>query len=441
MEWSEQKVSFYIRRLLLARMRILVRNGFYGLLLMHMDFALDTDCKTAATDGQKIYFSPDFLDRLRDMELDFVLMHEVLHAALCHVWRRGSRNPDTFNIACDIVVNSNLLLAANMNRNAITLHDYGEAMHLTPDGQEGYQYTAEQVYAMLPHASSTANACERSDSAAACDLADGEEADSAASDYVPGRAHHKRRSSPSSSSPSWDDHSYWHPQEDDSSLQDVWTKCILDACETIRQQDPTMQRGLLPQFAQRVYEAYRNPQVDWRKLLQEFIQEETVDYSFMPPDRRFDESPFFLPDYNDKDETVKDILFMIDTSGSVSDAMISVAYSEIQSAIEQWNGKLRGWLGFFEAEVIPPRPFSEIAELRRIRPNGGGGTDFHAVFAYVRRHMQDPPPVCIVLLTDGLAPFPKESLAMGIPVLWLLQNKTVTPPWGRIIRLPDATAF
>ena len=161
----------------------------------------------------------------------------------------------------------------------------------------------------------------------------------------------------------------------------------------------------------------------------------------MPPDRRFDESPFFLPDYNDKDETVKDILFMIDTSGSVSDAMISVAYSEIQSAIEQWNGKLRGWLGFFEAEVIPPRPFSEIAELRRIRPNGGGGTDFHAVFAYVRQHMQDPPPVCIVLLTDGLAPFPKESLAMGIPVLWLLQNKTVTPPWGRIIRLPDATAF
>ena len=54
MEWSEQKVSFYIRRLLLARMRILVRNGFYGLLLMHMDFVLDTDCKTAATDGQKI---------------------------------------------------------------------------------------------------------------------------------------------------------------------------------------------------------------------------------------------------------------------------------------------------------------------------------------------------------------------------------------------------
>ena len=49
------------RRILLSRMRILMNHGFYGLLLMHMRFALDPSIDTAATDGMKIYFSPDFM--------------------------------------------------------------------------------------------------------------------------------------------------------------------------------------------------------------------------------------------------------------------------------------------------------------------------------------------------------------------------------------------
>ena len=36
--------------------------------------------------------------------------------------------------------------------------------------------------------------------------------------------------------------------------------------------------------------------------MNDFIQEEVVDYSFTPPDRRFDDSPFFLPDFNGKED-------------------------------------------------------------------------------------------------------------------------------------------
>lgn len=85
---------------------------------------------------------------------------------------------------------------------------------------------------------------------------------------------------------------------------------------------------------------------DWRTILNNFIQEEIVDYSFAPPDRRFNESPFFLPEFNYREEVVEDILFMIDTSGSISDKMLSVAYSEVRSAIDQFDGRFKGWLGF-----------------------------------------------------------------------------------------------
>ena len=190
-------------------------------------------------------------------------------------------------------------------------------------------------------------------------------------------------------------------------------------------------------FAQRLLEKLMKPQTDWRSILNEFIQEEINDYSFSPPDRRFQDSPFFLPDFNEKGETdeVEDILFMIDTSGSISDKMMTVAYSEVKGAIDQFNGKLRGWLGFFDAAIIEPKPFSSLEEFIVIKPAGDGGTDFQIIFEYVDQHMQENPPARIIILTDGYAPFPKEELANGIPVLWLINNEQVAPPWGKVARI------
>jgi len=150
MALSEEKIKKYIQRLLLSRMRILCNHGFYGLLLMHMVYSIDENLDTACTDGMRIAFGPDFLDSLTDSELDFVMMHEILHVVLQHCLREDNREHEEFNIACDIVVNSNILLENNMSRNSITLKKYGESMHIAPDGKEGYEYTAEQVYNMLP---------------------------------------------------------------------------------------------------------------------------------------------------------------------------------------------------------------------------------------------------------------------------------------------------
>ena len=160
-----------------------------------------------------------------------------------------------------------------------------------------------------------------------------------------------------------------------------------------------------------------------------------MDYSFTSPDRRYDESPFFLPDFNEKDDLVQDILFMINTSGSMSDDMITAAYSEVKGAIDQFDGKLKGWLGFFDAAIIEPKPFISIEEFKIIKPVGGGGTDFHIIFKYVHSHMRDNLPASIIILTDGFAPFPKEKLSMGIPVLWLLNNEGVNPSWGKVARI------
>lgn len=393
---SDETMQVYIQRLLLSRMRLLCNHGFFGLLLMHMKYGIDENTETAYTDGERIVFGVDFLNDLSDSELDFVMMHEIMHVVLQHCFRGADSDYENFNIACDIVVNSNILLENNMLHSSITLNKYGESMHLTPDGQEGYNYTAEQVYGMIV---SDCGTRKKGANARICD-----------------------------------DHSKWGEGTNADMLKDAWTKRIKDSAEAIKIRDPSNSCGMLPLLAQRVLENLEKPQTDWRTTLNEFIQQDIVDYSFFPPDRRFDDGDFFLPDFNEKEERVRDILFMIDTSGSMTDKMLTAAFSEIKGAIDQFNGKLNGMLGFFDAEVTDPKPFESEDELRLIRPVGGGGTDFGAVFKYVRNRMEVPP-IGIVVLTDGYAPFPAREASMGIPTLWLINNDEVNPPWGKVARI------
>lgn len=429
---SNDKKREYIHRLMMSRTRLLVNQGFYGLLLMHMIYSVDENCETAATDGCRIFFGPGFLDRLSDKELDFVMMHEILHVVLQHCIRQGERDNEEFNIACDIVVNSNILFSNNGNKDSITLDKYGESMHIAPNGKEGYEYTAEEVYEMLPHRAKSSRKTGVSKCGSVFHDDNNKKTQKAGSAL--GRALQKQAGKTNASA-RWDDHSRWGMVEEDDFIRDVWVKRFEDACEAISISKASNQRGVLPLFAERLLKESHKPQTDWRVILNDFVQEEVVDYSFSPPDKRFDDTPFFLPDYNDKDDLVEDILFMVDTSGSMSDDMIGAAYSEVRDAIDQFNGKLRGWLGFFDAAIIEPKPFSSVEEFEIIRPAGGGGTDFQIIFEYVHKHMRDKLPASIIILTDGFAPFPKEKLSMGIPVLWLLNNDEVNPPWGKTARI------
>jgi len=399
MELSDSAVREYTKRLLLSRLRLLTTNGFFGLLLMHARFGLDENCETAYTDGKAIRFSPAFLDDLSDQELDFVLMHEVMHMALKHCFRGQKYEQLRFNIACDIVVNSNILLSAGMDKNSITLKKYGESMHLAPDGKEGYEYTAEQVYEMLPS--------------------------------IPGKPKTGKGKG------LWDDHSKWEEMDDEEreQVEQEWDHLLQTACEAISIRDATKVSGGGPLMAKRLLKLLQSRQIDWRTVLQEFLQEEINDYSFSPPDRRFGDNDFFLPDYNEKEEIPGKVWFVVDTSGSVSDAAIDAAYGEITSAIEQFGGKLDGMLSFMESYVTDPIAFNNVTQLQAIKPVGGGGTNFFDIFRYLQKNMTEDLPGYIVIITDGYDAFPPQKEAMDVPVLWLINNDEVTPPWGKVARI------
>ena len=95
-----------------SMMRIRQKSAFFSVLASYLkpvQVPEDDDIQTAATDGLRLYLNPKFWLGLTDKERDFVLVHEVLHAALGHCWRVGGRQRFKWNVAADYVITSFLV--------------------------------------------------------------------------------------------------------------------------------------------------------------------------------------------------------------------------------------------------------------------------------------------------------------------------------------------
>ena len=435
MNITNELIERLTKKIYLSKLRLLSHHGFFGSLLIGMNFMLVTDeelfknSSGAATDGKTIYFKPEQLEAYSNEELDIIIMHELLHIALKHVYRGRGFNKERYNRACDIVVNSNIRHCLGLADNEPLLVQGIPAEHKTPTGQEGKLFSAEEVYEMLEDGEMMGSKPSRrpnsSDSGSSKKQNDNNDK---------GQSSNKPQNNPIDSHDAWD-----QAGELDDYEEDLLDQRILKAYEIANAQAEasSLGRGTVPLGIERQIKALREPQIDWKEYLQAFIQENIVDYSFSPPDRRFQDSDFILPDLNETEVTVKNILFMVDTSGSMSTKNITDCYSEINGAIQQYNGKLQGYIGFFDAGVANVVEFDYDTDITKIVPYGGGGTDFSAIFKYVKNNMSDNLPSSIIILTDGICPWPKEKETLGIPVLWIINNEERTPPYGKVARIKN----
>lgn len=86
--------------------KMLIKYPFFGSVIANLKYVRDEEVKTAATDGDNIYYSEEFLSKLKPDEQVFVLAHETCHIVFKHVDRRTSKEPVMWNIACDAVINA-----------------------------------------------------------------------------------------------------------------------------------------------------------------------------------------------------------------------------------------------------------------------------------------------------------------------------------------------
>ena len=394
---DQNKALRTIKRMTEARSMLVRDYPFFGHLALGLKLVC-ASCGTACTDGEYLIIDPDFEEALKTVqEMEFLILHEVLHCVLEHCYRRGSLHLQLYNAACDIVVNSTILGMWGLKTFQIANE---EPMHLAPNGKEGREYQVEEVYQMLLEDRNAASA----------------DSNVLGDDIYP----------------NIDRHDVWKGIEDETFLQTRWNERIqkaVEACQGIENVPPEV-RHVAEELCQR-------SKVNWKQVLHDFLQHDAYDYSFLPPDRRFQEGDFFLPAYNlDEDQYhVQDIWVCIDTSASVTEIELSEALFEVQDAMRQTG--LTGCLSFFDDHITKPIAFTTEEELKAIVPKGGRWTSYSPIFELLEQHFYPNLPKAILIFTDGyVLDWPKEEFAMGVPVLWLISsggNKHI--PWGNTISL------
>lgn len=407
---DEMKVKNTVRRMTEERALLIKNNPFFGHLSMGLQLAC-APCKTACTDGSRLIFDPAFAEKLSDQELQFVILHEVLHCVFRHCIRGKGLHSVLYNIACDIVVNSTILAMWGQDSMMITGE---EAMHLAPDGKEGREYNSEEIYQMLIHQNHTNGFYQMQ--------TDQNNANKSSQMQTDNEGFEKS---------SFDRHDIWQGICDKAQLQDNWNRKIQSAFRQCG--DST---GMPQQVRTIVQDIAHRSGLNWKQLLHDFLQSDTYDYNFLPPDRRYAFSDFYLPAYNmdEEHQTADDIWVCIDTSGSVTGEELTCTMAEILDAMRQAG--LKGRISFFDSNITEPEPFEFENDLKNLTAQGGGGTSFHIIFRYLKEKLYPDLPRAILIFTDGYARFPEEKAALDVPVLWLIcKGGNADVPWGQVIQL------
>ena len=393
---TDSKVDHLAReRLVTARIGLLLRHSFFGNLATRLTLInADEWCATAATDGQKFYYNSRFIMMLKPKEVEFLVAHEVLHVVYDHMGRRGDRDPQIWNIADDYCVNADL-----------KRHKIGQFITTVPclyeskyDGK-----SAEEVYDDLMK-----NVKKISMDDLIEQLLD-DHLDSEDGDSEGQEGDSKGKGRPQLS------------DEEKERIRQEVKQAIINASSTA-------EAGSLPAGVERLIRQATDPVMPWRELIQTNLTSAIrTDYSWMRPSRRGWHMDAIMPGMTPGEEI--DVVVAIDMSGSISDRQAQQFLGEIGGMMDSFDG-YKVHVFCFDTEVYNPQDFNSenMDGIDTYEPQGGGGTDFDAIFEYLKKVGNVPKR--LICFTDGY-PCGSWGDADYCDTTWVIHgDKNPNPPFG-----------
>jgi len=398
---TDPKIDAQAReRLVSARIGLLLRHSFFGNLATRLKLTnADEWCSTAATDGLKFYYNSRFIMMLRPKEVEFLVAHEVLHVVYDHMGRRGTRDPQIFNIANDYAVNADL-----------KRHKVGEFIKTVPCLYEAkYDGKAsEEIYDDLMKNVQKISIDDLVDQMID-DHMDGDGNDGDGNGDGDGDKEGKGKR------PKMTD------EERERVRQEV-KQAILNAASSA-------EAGSLPKGVERLIKQVTDPVMPWRELIQTNLTSAIrTDFSWMRPSRRGWHMEAIMPGMTPGEEI--DVTVAIDMSGSISNKQAQAFLGEIGGMMEAFDG-YRVHVFCFDTEIYNPADFSSenLDTIDGYEPAGGGGTDFDAIFKYLKENAIEPKR--LIVFTDGY-PCGSWGDANYCDTTWIIHgDKDPNPPFGQ----------
>jgi len=345
-------------RITRSRVRLLLGKPFFGQLATRMRIIEAPDMPTAATDGRHFFFNRDFVTRLSDPELDFLVGHEVLHMVFDHMAARGDRDHMLYNMAADFNIN-------------MTLVEQGIGTVIGEDKLNGgkpcldWKYRGMNSYEIYDELYENADKIQIGNMYVHLDLDGSGDNSGTAGNY--GKM----------------------SEEERKALADEIKQAIISAAQNASNDVPEAVKRMISELVE--------PKMDWRDLLRTQLESSLKsDFTWMRPSKRSGEVIF--PGMN-RDEQLKIAVFL-DTSGSIGQNLLTDMLSEVQGIMGQYKD-YEILIAQFDTGVYGAEVFSTDngRDVREYEVQGGGGTDFEAIFKYLADH--DITPDQLVVFTDG----------------------------------------
>ena len=379
----------------------LMRNPQFAMwsgLMMVGKTRIDDNCPTAATNGRDEIYGREFVKKLDEKELAFVVLHECLHKAFRHLttWSKlYKENPMLANAACDYVIN---LMLHDMDKDEKVLKFptlNGKRIGLIDEKYRGMN--AKQVFDLL------------------------------------------KQQMQEGGTPDEDGQFDEHDWEGADGLTDDEKKALeREVDQALRQGAMAAQRikGSGAGGLDRSIEELLTPKVNWREQLREYVKSICKGRdasSWRRPNRRFLGSDIYMPTLIS--EKVGHLVIGIDTSGSIGSQELNEFLSEVKGIASEVNPD-KVDLIYWDGEVAGHETY-DAATVETIiastKPRGGGGTSPSCVSKYLED--KSIKPECVIMLTDGYVGSDWGG-NWECPVLWtIVGGNTATAPNGKTIHI------
>lgn len=366
---TDPKIDAAVRdKLITARIALLMKAPFFGNLATRLKLVnADQWLTTAATDGRYFYYNSEFINKLPQKQIEFLVGHEVLHVVYDHMGRRGSRDPKLSNVAADYCVNIDLID-----------QKIGEKINVVPilleEKYRGMSY--EEVYDDLLQNNPPTTLEELIEKLLDEHLEeDGDDGDGDRDGEGKGGSGPAKMSA-----------------EERKQLRDEIREAVLQAAEAAG-------AGNVPAGVRRMIHSLTNPQMNWRELIQQKVQALVkADFTWMRPSRRSWHMDAIFPGNNFGEKIEVDV--SIDASGSMSEGMLRDILSEVKGIMQTFDDfVLRVWT--FDTQVYGFETFTpdNIDDVDTYELQGGGGTDFMCNWEFMKQNEIDPK--LFIMFTDG----------------------------------------
>lgn len=363
------------------------------ILNMHREYTENPDVLMQVK-GTKLEINPERFLQLSKNDQQWNIRHTAWHVIGFDEVRIGDRDPEKWNLASDLWVNSMLT------------HDESFKVNRPQDAAYDVRFKdwdKEKIYEFLEKNQQEQQKHQQDPMQGDCGGGKPDDSDDDGDDNGDGNT------------PS--------PGIDKGQLEKQIQSMVSQAALQAKQAG-----GKVPNSVEQYLEELYNPKLPWTKLLMKYMtSHNTYDYSYQRLHKKFFPHGIIMPSMFS--EGLGPVYFATDESCSVSDEDLKLYLGAIETVLTDFQPEYLTVLGF-TTQVDHEHTLRDPSDIDKVKFRVHGGTHIPAVFDYIEAKGHKPQ--VLIVLSDMYSDFPKQP--PGYDVIWIsVNNPNFQPPFGRAV--------